>query len=150
MPEESKIKLYAGNPTAGGTDGTLIITDLSIIDTGRIRVPQTGYTESAWIKIAVRCDEGYQTVEDEETENLHATIEITDDDHVDKWQLAPDDGAGEPDEDAAEDWGDPLKIEEMIEDTNYIFWLRARAKHDEEAHKDGTVKIEATATVEEA
>ena len=149
MPEESKIKLYAGDPTAGGTDGTLI-TALAILDTGRIRVPQAGYTESAWIKLAVRCDEGYQTVEDEETENLHATIEIVDDDHVDKWQLAPDDGMGEPDEDAAEDWGDPLKIEEMIDDTNYIIWLRARAKHDEEAHKDGTVKIEATATVEEA
>lgn len=149
MSAESKIKLYAGDPTAGGTDGTLI-TDLSPIDTGRIRVPQTGYTESTWIKLAVRCDEGYQTVEDEEVANLHATIEIIDDDHIDKWQLAPDDGMGGPDEDAAEDWGDPLKIEEMIGDTNYIIWVRARAKSDEEAHKDGSVKIEATATAEEA
>lgn len=146
---DSKIKLYAGDPTAGGTDGTLI-TDLSIIDTGRIRVPQTDYAVSAWIKLAVRCDEGYQTVEDDDVADLHATIEIIDDIHIDKWQLAPDDGMGDPDEDAAEDWGDPLLIEEMIEDTNYIFWVRARAKSDEEAHKDGTVKIEATATVEEA
>ena len=147
--EESKIKLYAGDPTVGGTDGTLI-TDLSHLDTGRIRVPQTGYAVSAWIKLAVRCVEGYQTVEDDDVADLHATIEITDDIHIDKWQLAPDDGAGEPDEDAAEDWGDPLKIEEMIGDTNYIIWVRARAKHDEEAHKDGSVSIEATATVEEA
>lgn len=97
----------------------------------------------------MRCDEGYQTVEDEETENLHATIEIIDDDHIDKWQLAPDDGAGEPDEDAAEDWGDPFAIEEIIEDMNYIFWARVRVKSDEEAYKDSSVGIKVTAIVEE-
>lgn len=144
MAEESKIKIYKGEPTAGQGDGTLI-TDLSPLDTGRIRVPIEGYTMGEWLKLAVRCDDGFQTVEDEQT-----TIEIADGDHIDKWQLAPDDGYGEPDEENAEAWGDPLLIAELIGDTNTIFWARARAAYTEEAHKDGSVSIEATATVEEA
>lgn len=149
MPTESKIKLYKGDPTAGDDDG-MLITALSPLIIGRIRVPETGYAGSAWIKLAVRCDEGYQTVEDDEIADLHATIEIVDSDNVDKWRLTLDDGGGKPDDNVAENWGDSLKIEEMIDDTNYIFWLRVRVKSDEEAHKDSSVGIKVTAIVEEA
>lgn len=148
MPTESKIKLYKGDPTAGDDDG-MLITALSPLIIGRIRVPETGYAGSAWIKLAVRCDEGYQTVEDDEIADLHAMIEIVDNDNVDKWRLVPDDGDGEPDTDAAEDWGDPFAIEEIIEDMNYIFWARVRVKSDEEAYKDSSVGIKVTAIVEE-
>ena len=74
---ESKIKIYKGNPTAGGTDGTLVSsgTGLDPIESGAIKVPASGYAEGNWIKLAVRCDAGYETVEDS---SRHARISIED------------------------------------------------------------------------
>ena len=74
---ESKIKIYKDNPTAGGTDGTLVSsgTGLDPIESGAIKVPKSGYAEGNWIKLAVRCDPGYETVEDS---SRHARISIED------------------------------------------------------------------------
>jgi len=97
----SKIKIYKGAVTAGQTDGTLVSsgTGLDPIESGAIKVPESGYAEGNWIKLAVRCDPGYETVEDS---SRHARISIIDSTKVTMWQLAPDNNgqAG-----TAEDWG---------------------------------------------
>ena len=97
----SKIKIYKNNPTAGGTDGTLVSssTGLNPIESGAIKVPASGHAEGNWIKLAVRCDTGYETVEDS---SRHARISIIDSTKVTMWQLAPDNNgqAG-----TAKDWG---------------------------------------------
>jgi hypothetical protein len=139
----SKIKIYKNNPTAGGTDGTLVSsgTGLNPIESGAIKVPAAGYQEGSWIKLAVRCDAGYETVEDS---SRHARISIEDSAGVTLWQLAPDNAgsAGTP-----EDWGDPLDFLTKIGDTNTIFWARARVASTEEPANDESVDIQVAATI---
>ncbi len=139
----SKIKAYMGIVTAGGTDGDLISSDtgLAPVESGVIKVPTSGYAEGSWIKLAVRCDDGYETVEEV---SRHARLTIVDSDGVDKWQMAHDD-AGSPD--TPEDWGDPLDFVAQIDATNSIFWARARVHQDEEPLNDSTVDIVVTATI---
>ena len=55
---ESKIKIYKNNPTAGGTDGTLVSsgTGLDPIESGAIKVPAAGYLRvagSSWRCVAM-------------------------------------------------------------------------------------------------
>ena len=142
----SKIKIYKGAVTAGKTDGTLVSsgTGLDPIESGAIKVPAAGYQEGSWIKLAVRCDTGYETVEDS---SRHARISIEDSTHVTKWQLAPDNSgeAGTP-----QDWGEPLDILTKIGATNTIFWCRARVAHTEEPSKDTSVYIQVAATIGKA
>ena len=139
----SKIKIYKGNPTAGGTDGTLVSsgTGLNPIESGAIKVPESGYTEGSWIKLAVRCDTGYETVEDSAR---HARISIENSAGVTLWQLAPDNAgsAGTP-----EDWGDPLDFLTKIGATNTIFWARARVAYTEEPANDASVDFKVAATI---
>ena len=139
----SKIKIYKGTVTAGGTDGTLVSsgTGLNPIESGAIKVPESGYTEGSWIKLATRCDNGYETVEDA---SRHARISIEDSAGVTLWQLAPDNAgsAGTP-----EDWGDPLDFLTKIGDTNTIFWARARVAYTEEPANDASVDFKVAATI---
>ena len=139
----SKIKIYKNNPTAGGTDGTLVSsgTGLDPIESGAIKVPAAGYQEGSWIKLAVRCDAGYETVEDS---SRHARISIVDSAKVTMWQLAPDDN-GQPG--TAKDWGEPLDVLTKIGATNTIFWARARVASTEEPANDESVDIQVAATI---
>lgn len=139
----SKIKIYKGAVTAGKTDGTLVSsgTGLDPIESGAIKVPAAGYQEGSWIKLAVRCDPGYETVEDS---SRHARISIEDSAGVTMWQLAPDNSgqAGTP-----QDWGEPLDIVTKIGATNTIFWARARVASTEEPANDTSVDIQVSATI---
>ena len=139
----SKIKIYKNNPTAGGTDGTLVSsgTGLNPIESGAIKVPAAGYQEGSWIKLAVRCDTGYETVEDS---SRHARISIIDSTKVTMWQLAHDNN-GQPG--TAEDWGEPLDFLTKIGATNTIFWARARVASTEEPANDTSVDIQVAATI---
>ena len=137
------IQIYKGDPTAAGTDGTLVSSGdgTNPIESGSILVPETGFEEGDWVKLAVRCDTGYET---EEADSRHAQITIVDSASVTYWQLAPDDNdsAGTP-----SDWGDPLDFASQVDDTNTIFWARARAADSETPVNDTTVSITVSAVV---
>lgn len=137
------IKVYMGTVTAGGTDGTEVSmeTELTPIESGGIVVPASGYEEGSWIKLAVRCESGYETVENA---GVYATISIEDSTGVDKWQLALD-NSGTPD--TPEDWGDPLDIVAQVDDTNTIFWARARVAHTETPANDTSVDFHVAARI---
>ena len=139
----TRIKIYKGTVTAGSDNGTLVSsgTGAEPIQSGALKVPAEGYAEGSAIKLAVRCDSGYETVEDD---GKHATISIVDSTHVDKWALAPDD-AGSPG--AFEDWGDPLEFLSQIDDTNTIFWAKARVAYTEEPANDTSVDIQVEALI---
>jgi len=139
----SNIKIYKNNPTGGGTDGTLVSsgTGLEPIESGSILIPASGYTEGSWVKLAIRCDSGYET---EEASSRHARVSIEDSTHVDKWQLAPDD-SGSPG--TPEAFGDPLDFLSQIAATNVLFWARARAAHTESPVNDTSVDIQVAARV---
>ena len=139
----SLIKIYKNSPTAGGTNGTLVSsgTGANPIESGAIEVPSSGYEEGEWIKLAVRCDSGYKTVE---KLDRHVRLSIEDSGGVDKWQLAPDNAgsAGTP-----SNWGSFLDINSEVGATNTIFWARARVAHTEEPMNDATVDIRASALI---
>ena len=139
----SKIKIYRGSPTAGGTDGTEVSsgTQTNPIESGAIKVPEEGHQEGSWVKLAVRCDSGFQTVEEE---SRHAQLSIEDSAGVDKWQLAPD-NAGSPG--TPSDWGAVLNLLSQIGAQNVIFWARARVASTEEASNDTSVSIKVAAVV---
>jgi len=139
----SKIKIYKGTITAGGTNGTLVSsgTGLDPIESGAIKVPAADYQEGDWIKLAVRCDAGFETVEDA---SRHARISIVDSTSVTLWQLAPDNAgqAGTP-----ETWGGSLDFLTKIGDKNVLFWARARVASTEEPANDDSVDIQVVATI---
>jgi hypothetical protein len=139
----SKIKVYKGTPTVGGVDGELVSsgTGISPVESGPIKVPTEGYAEGSWIQLAVRCDEGYVTIEEY---SRYARLSIEDSTNVDKWQLAPGD-EGSPG--TPEEWGDPLDFDAPIDDTNTLFFARARVAHTEEPENDVTVSIAVNATI---
>ena len=139
----SKIKIYKGAVTAGQTDGTLVSsgTGLNPIESGAIKVPESGYAEGNWIKLAVRCDTGYETVLDS---GRHARVSIVDSSGVNKWQLAPD-SSGSPGTPVT--WGLPLDFSSEIGSTNVIFWARARVASTEEPANDESVDIQVAATI---
>lgn len=138
----SKIKIYKDNPTVGLKDGVLVSsgTGSNPIESGNIKVPEEGFAEGAWIKLAIRCDEGFKTVEDY-ARQAQISIEGTE---PTKWQLAPDNGgqAGTPIA-----WGSPLDITSEVGDINTIFWARARVDSTEEPKNDTSANIKVTATI---
>ncbi len=139
MPE--LIKVYTGSPSSGGTDGTLVTsgTDVTPVETGAIKIPTTGYEEGDWVKLAVRCSTGYETVEEY---SRHVRISIEDSGGVDKWQINNTNSTT-----GASAWGDPYDLLSQVDDTNTIFYARGRAAHTEIPIKDRTVKVDATALI---
>jgi hypothetical protein len=132
----SKIKIYKDNPTAGGTNGTLVSsgTGLAPISTGVLRADLNEV--SANIKLAVRCDSGYET-------SGNTTISLTGT-TASKWSLAPD-SSGSPGTWGA--YGGSLTITSKVDSTNTIFWARAKATSDELPVNDTTVQLKAEAVI---
>lgn len=130
------IHLYKDNPTAGGTDGVQVSegTELNPVTVG----PLNGTTgeESAPIKLALRCEAGYQTYG-----NTTVTPVGT---NADKWALAPD-ATGSPGTWCA--WGSGLTITDVIGATNYIIWAKARAVAGEVPQNDISVDLQIGATI---
>lgn len=133
----TKVKVYANNPTAGGTDGAPV-TAANPVHSGQLIVPaDDDHATGEWITLALRCDTEYETVEDG---GIHAEVVIDDDVSVDKWQLAHD-----PDDPA--DWGDPLEFDDQIGAVNVLFYVRARTAKGELPANDESVVLEATALI---
>jgi len=143
----SLIKIYKDDPTVGDTDGTEVSsgTGLAPVSSGAIVIPDTDFEEGSWVKLAVRCDRGYGTVLNE---GRHARITIEDSGSVNKWQLAPDDN-NSADEGSASDWGELLDFTDQIIDENTVFWVRARAEHDELPQNNTSVQIRVEALIGE-
>ena len=127
------IHVYQGATiTSGGTEGTLVSegTGLSPIS---ITLNATNNQISDPIKLALRCETGYQT-----TGNCVITPTGT---TATKWALSLDGvtfGA----------YGDPLTITSVIGATNTIFYSKAKSTSDETPINDTSVDLEVTATIE--
>ena len=133
----SQIKIYKDNPTAGETNGTLVSsgTNTDPIESGSLKANENEVGAS--IKLATRCDSGFQTEGD-------TVISIIDSESVDKWSLAPDSG-GSPGTWGG--WGASLTISSTVGATNTIFWARARALDTEDPANDTSVQIRVAATI---
>lgn len=133
----NQLRIYTNNPTAGKMDGTEAssgtgLTPISVtLDASK--------EESAAVKCAVRCDEGYK-IDGDVTVSLKGTSSA-------KWKLAADDDF--TDSQSALDnaiWRDKISLADVAEG-NVIFWAKAMSSEDEPPQKDTSVSIEAVGKV---
>ena len=133
----NQLHIYTNNPTAGKTDGTEAssgtgLTPISVtLDASK--------AESAAVKCAVRCDEGYK-IDGDVTVSLKGTS-------VAKWKLAVDgDFADSQSALSTASWKDKITLAEVA-NGNVIFWAKAMSFEDEPPQKDTSVSIEAVGKV---
>lgn len=131
------IHMYMGSPTAGGTNGTQVSegTGTTPITTGNLNASTN--EEGAAIKLALRCDTGYNTYG-----NTTVTPTGT---SASKWALA-NDNSGSAGTFGA--YGAALTISSIINTTNTIFWAKAKATSDETPSNDTTVDLVVNTTIQ--
>lgn len=126
------LHVYKNNPTAGGTDGSQVSegTELNPIATSALNA--TNNEESAAIKLALRCDTGYNT-----SGNTTITPVGT---SASKWALSIDGttwGA----------YGAALTISTVIGVVNTIFYCKAKAASGESPANDVSVDLQISGNV---
>ncbi len=133
----NQLHIYTNNPTAGKTDGTEASSG-----TGLIPISVTldaSKAESAAVKCAVRCDEGYK-IDGGVTVSLKGTSSA-------KWKLARDDDYADSQSALSNAiWQDKIALTDVA-DGNVIFWAKAMSSKDEPPQKDTSVSIEAVGKV---
>ena len=145
------IKLYNGNVTAGGTDG-------SVVSEGNLSNPvhftlNAAKNEEACQKVAIRCKSGYQTYGNTVISAYHynpdtKVWEATGGD-INKWKFATDNNYA----DAATalknaSWGASLTISDVIGSTNKVFWVKALSSSAEVPQNDTDESIHIEAVIE--
>lgn len=133
----ANIHVYQGTVTAGGTNGTQVSegTGSAPIVVGPLKASIN--EESSAIKLAIRCDTDYETVG-------NTTITPTGTSSA-KWALAPDNSGSAG---VFGSYGAALTISSVIDDTNTLFWAKAKATNDETTPvNDTTVDLRVVATI---
>lgn len=124
------LNLYAGNPTAGGTDGTAISTD------GAQTAPLTmtldaSQNETKKAKIGIRCESGYQA--------MAGTVIQDYNDTSDCWKFSLTENGT---------FADSITLASGIDTGNTIFWAQASSSSLESPTRDTSVSIRVNATIE--
>lgn len=124
------LNLYAGNPTAGGTDGTAISTD------GAQTAPLTmtldaSQNETKKAKIGIRCESGYQA--------MAGTVIQDYNDTSDCWKFSLTENGT---------FADSITLASGIDTGNTIFWAQASSSSIESPTRDTSVSIRVNATIE--
>ncbi len=133
----NQLHIYTNNPSAGKIDGTEAssgtgLTPISVtLDASK--------AESAAVKCAVRCDEGYK-IDGDVTVSLKGMS-------LAKWKLARDDDFADNQSALSNAiWQDKITLADVA-DGNVIFWAKAMSSEDEPPQKDTSVSIEAVGKV---
>ena len=135
------INIYMNNPTAAGTDGTVVSQSGAQTSPISVVLDKTK-AETKAVKCAIRCDSGYKV-----SGNVTVSISGT---TAAKWQLAVDNSYA----DAAAAltsaaWADSIVVS-GVTTANTIFWAKAASSVDENPTKDTSVSIKASCTIESA
>ena len=131
------LRWYMNNPTAGGVDGTEISSgDETLPLSATLDASQS---ESKAMKVAVRCDSGYQV-----EGNTEIYFEGT---NAAKWQVAADDNYS----DATSalnlaSWSSTLTLG-SVSSTNTVLWVKVSSSSGEDPQNDRTVDIMAEGLV---
>ena len=132
------INLYNGTVTVGMQNGDLVSmgTNVNPIDGGVLNATLNQQSDS--IKLAIRCDNGYKTV-DGSSVKIKATGS-----NSNKWAFALDNN-GSPG--TFTSYGGELTISSEVIDENYIIWAKARSLDSESPSTDNLTKINIVATL---
>ena len=125
------INLYAGNPTAGDVDGTVISTDGSYTAPLIVSLDVT-QNQSKIVKLAIRTESGFKT-------SGSTTISVVGDTD-NRWHLAlSEDGTFE----------DSIVIADSISSVNSCFYARASSDSSETPQSDRSASFQVSAIIEE-
>ena len=133
------INLYTGNPTAGGTDGTVVSTGDTETSPVSVTLNATN-AETAIVKCALRCEAGYKTSGDTKITFTGTSAA--------KWQVAADNSYADATAAAAATFASTLTIPTAIDATNTIVWLKALSSADESPANDTGTDLQVACTVE--
>ena len=122
------LNLYMGNPTAGGTDGTIVSLDGSQTSPVTFTLDATE-EESGTQVLALRCEDGYRTEGDTVITFTGTTAY--------KWSASLDGSY----------YDDSITIESSIGTKNTLFYVQASSSDDESPRNDTSVLIKVTAKV---
>lgn len=145
------IKLYNGSVTAGGTNGDEV-SEGSLSNPVQFTL-NAAKNEEACQKVAIRCQNGYQTYGNTTITAYHYNVENkvwepTGGD-VAKWKFAKDNAYA----DAATalssaTWSNKLTISDVITDKNTVFWVKAGSSSAEVPQNDTDESIHIEAVIE--
>lgn len=124
------LNAYQGNPTEGGTDGTIISTD------GAQTAPlvanlDASQNESKKIKCALRCESGYTTYGD--------TVIQDNNDVNDRWKFSLTENGT---------YSDSITISSAISTVNTIFWAQASSSSLEAPSRDTSVSVRVNTVIQ--
>lgn len=121
---------YAGNPTAGGTDGTIISTDGTQTAPLVINL-DASQNETKKVKLALRCEEGY---------HAPGNVIIQDNADVnDRWKFSLTENG---------EYSDSITIGGGVDTGNSIFYAQASSSSLESPSRDTSVSIRVNCTIE--
>ena len=122
------LNAYMNNPTAGGTDGTLISQNGDMTSPLTVTL-DASISETKIVTLALRCESGYET---------SGNVTITDSgDTNDKWKLSLD----------GETWTDSITFTDTITTTNAIFYAKATSDVTELPSNDTSVTLAVTSKI---
>lgn len=135
MATSAYINIYMEDPannitvTAGGTDGVALSTEDTYTSPLSITL-DAATSESKTVKLAVRCEPNYTT---------EGTTTISDfNDTTDRWKLClTEDGT----------FTDYIEIQDVISNTNVIFYAKASSSASEGPQKDRDSKFRITTKI---
>lgn len=141
------LKIYTNNPTAAGTDGTEVSENgaqTMPISASLVVTSSVGASEA--IKLAARCDSGYQT-----TGNVVLKfVDSTGTDYTStNYKLAEDNNYSSA-TDALENasWVDSVTITSVVDATNTIFWAKLSAPAGATPANDTSISLFHSETIE--
>lgn len=124
------INAYQGNPTEGGTDGTVISTDGA--QTAPLVVNLNAATnEVKKVKCALRCESGYTTQGDTVIQDVNDTN--------DRWKFSLTENGT---------YADSVTIPSAIGNTNVIFWAQASSSSLESPVRDTSVSLQVSTVIQ--
>lgn len=125
------IHLYKDNPTASGTNGTLV-SEGNGLSPVSVTLNATSNEESSPITLALRCEAGYET-------SGNTTITPTGT-TASKWALSLDGTTWE-------NYGSTLTISSVISSVNKLFYAKANSDSSETPVNDSSVNFQIQATI---
>jgi len=146
------IKLYGGTVTSGGTDGTAISENM--LQTSPLKTSLNAKNaEAKAVKVALRCEDGFQTSGDVSVSawRYDGTKYVNTGGNIDKFRFAKDNNYADAATALANaTWVTELTIDDVIDDTNYIFWVKIMSETTQTPQKDTSVSVHITGVVEAA